>query len=439
MKSKPKIHESTPDMFRAQLKQILNLDHELCRLAEQVDWERLDEIFSGLFPSTKGKPATPTRLIIGLFFLKSINKVSDEELPRKWVENPYWQYFCGEQYLQHKEPIDATTMSKWRKRLKESGCEKLLEETVDIGLKTRTIDKKDLKKVTVDTAIQEKAISYPTDAKLYQKARVILVKLSKEKGIELKQNYARLGKKAYFMTNRYARARQMRRARKQTKRLKTYLGRIYREILRKIENRPKLQKFFHDALKKTEKLLKQEKKDKNKIYSLHAPEVECIGKGKVSKPYEFGVKVSFAATHKHNFILGTKALHGNPYDGHTLKMTLDQVERIVGQRPESCFVDLGYRGHSETETKVWIARHGKNTKTRSIRKDLKRRNAIEPIIGHIKSESHFDRNYLKGIEGDKMNAIFSAIGFNLRQILRKLRIFWLYFWYRFFGNFLLSF
>ena len=434
MKAKPIMYEKTPDLFRSELTSILDLRHELCLLAEQINWEHLDEEFGKLFPSSTGCPAIATRLIVGLFFLKATYKVSDENIPRCWIENPYWQYFCGKQYMQHEFPIDPSSLSKWRKRLKEVDLEKLLTETINVGLKTKTIKRRDLNKAIVDTTTQEKAIAFPTDGRLYHRARILLVKLAKRNGIKLKQTYIRLGKQALFKGSNYARARQMKRAKKQTKKLKIYLGRVYRDLLRKLKSQSELKSEFNELLEKTEKLLNQKRNSKNKLYSMHAPEVECMGKGKAHKRYEFGVKASIACTHKNNFIIGANSLPGNPYDGHTLKGALDQVEKITGVRPNDAYVDLGYRGHDEKESNVHIAKQKQNKHNRTLRKAMKRRSAIEPIIGHAKSDGHLGRNYLKGKEGDRFNVFLSAVGFNLRQILRKLRIFWLYFLSDLFGK-----
>lgn len=253
-----------------------------------------------------------------------------------------------------------------------------------------------------------------------------MVALAKQTGLDLRQSYKRLGKYALFKANRYFAAQQMKRGKKQVKKLKTYLGCVYRDIQRQLEQQIELKPCFAELFEKIEKLLRQQKTDKNKLYSLHAPEVECIAKGKINKRYEFGVKVGLVSPHKRNFVIGMQALAGNPYDGHTLKSSLDQVEKLTGQRPHSCYVDLGYRGHTEEKTEVFIARSGKNPKTRALRAKLKRRNAIEPLIGHAKLDSHLDRNYLKGTLGDKMNAILSGVGYNFRAILRKLRLFWLF-------------
>lgn len=413
-------------MFRSELKSILNLRHELCQLSELIDWNKFDNEFGRLFPSHTGKPATASRLVVGLFYLKHAFNLSDEELIDRWVENPYWQYFCGEQYLQHHFPVDPTSLTKWRKRLKEAGCESLLEETIRVGLKTETVKQTDLKRVITDTTVQEKAITHPTDAKLYHHGRELLVDLAKEHDLPLRQSYTRLSKEGLFKCNNYFRAQQTKRAKKQVKKLKTYLGCVYRDILRQLEQRNDIKPFFDGLLQKVNRLLTQKKEDKNKLYSLHAPEVECIGKGKANKRYEFGVKVSLSTTHRSNFILGLQALQGNPYDGHTLLSALDQVERLTGVRPNECYVDLGYRGHEETKTEVFISKKRRNHLTRAIKKALKRRNAIEPVIGHLKTDHHLGRNYLKGTLGDKVNAILSGVGYNFRAILRKLRLFWLF-------------
>ena len=377
-------------MFKNELKNLINLEHELCKLADLVDWDNLDEHFGQFFPSKRGNPAIPTRLIAGLFFLKATYNVSDENLPRLWVENVYWQYFCGEQYLQHKFPINPSSMSKWRKRLKKDGTEKLLQESINLGLLTKTIKKQDLSKATVDTTVQEKNITYPTDSKLYARAIDKLSSAAKDNGIQIKQSYKFVAKKALFKAGCYARARQMKRASKERRKLNTYLGRLYRDIQRKSENTA-ISTNLHVLMKTVERLLSQQKTDKNKLYSLHAPEVECIGKGKVHKKYEFGVKIGVVSTHKSNFVIGVQALPGNPYDGHTLKECLNQVESITGIRPLQTFVDNGYRGHNETDSDVYVARQKRSNKTRALKIAMKRRNAIEPLIGHMKSDGNLDR------------------------------------------------
>lgn len=423
MKAKPAVKDPQHDLFRIELDRIIDRDHELCQLSELIDWESIDQRFGEFFPSKKGCPATPSRLIAGLFYLKATFKESDESLIEKWVENPYWQVFCGRQFFEHTLPIDPSSLSRWRKRLKEKGAEAFLEETIRIGLKTKAIAKKDLQAVCADTTVQEKAIAFPTDKALYDKARKKLVKAAKENGLVLKQSFHFLAKKSMLKAGQYGKAKQFKRMKKEVKKIKTYLSRVYREILRKSASLQEIPASLKTLLDLTSRLLKQQKNDKNKLYSLHAPEVECIAKGKAHKPYEFGVKVSWVCALTKSFVLGAQALSGNPYDGHTLVGALDQVEKLTGIRPEDCVVDLGYRGHEEEKTTVRIVRQKKNYVTSTLKKMMKRRNNSEAQFSHGKNNHHLGRNYLKGVLGDQFNALMSAVGLNLKTILRKLKSF----------------
>lgn len=386
MRAKPQRCDPNMDVGGTFLEFIINLNHELCLLADKINWQGFEEDFAGYFPVNRGNPALPARLVVGVLYLKHAFGLSDEEVVAQWVENPYWQYFCGMEHFQHRMPFHPTSLGKWRKRLGEEGCEKLLKELIDVAIKEKVIEEKDLQKVVVDTTVQEKAITYPTDSKLQHRARVLLLKEARKYGLKLRQSYVRLGKEALFRGGRYAAAQQMNRAKKQFKSVKRYLGCVYRDIERQLENKPEIKEHFSDLLGKAKRLLEQKREDKNKLYSLHAPEVECISKGKVHKKYEFVVKTGIVTTHKSNFVVGIQALPGNPYDGHTLTESLDQVEKLAGIRPENSYVDLGYRGHGEVKTKVHIARTKAATRTYALRRDMRRRNAIEPIIGHMKSE-----------------------------------------------------
>lgn len=425
MRAKPQKHTPQVNLLQGDLEFLIDLNHELCLLAERINWNKFEQDFAGYFPANIGNSALPARLIVGVLYLKHAFGLSDEAVVAMWKENPYWQYFCGMQYFQHELPFHPTSLIKWRNRLGESGCEKLLKELIEVAVREDIIEEKDLKKVIIDTTVQEKAITYPTDSKLQHKARLLLLKQARMFGLKLRQSYLRLGKKALFRGSRYTSAQQMKRARKQHKLVKRYLGCVYRDIKRQLKKQPELINHFSDLLEKTEIILTQKRKDKNKLYSLHASEVECIGKGKAHKKYEFGVKASIATTHKSNFVVGIKALPGNPYDGHTLSDALDQIENLTGIRPSDSYVDLGYRGNDEKRCKIHITRNKRELKTYALRKDMKRRSAIEPIIGHMKSDGHLGRNYLKGNVGDKVNAVLCGAGHNLRIILRKLRLLWL--------------
>ncbi len=414
----------TDDLFRNRLDNLIDRRHELVKLAELIDWQHFDSEWGEAF-CEHGRPAIATRLIAGLHYLKHTYGLSDEQVVQRWSENPYWQYFCGETYFQHELPLNPSSLTRWRQRLGDTGMESLLGATIDAAIESKAVKSRDLKRVTVDTTVQEKAIAFPTDSKLYNRARERLVRLAKAHGVPLRQSYVRVGPRLLFKNNRYGYARQTRRMRRTTSKLKTVLGRVVRDIERKLANQPEpVRAAFAEPLALSKRLLAQQRQDKNKLYALHAPEVECIAKGKVPKRYEFGVKVSIATTNRSNLVIGAQSMPGNPYDGHTLKQALQQVERLTGHRPERCYVDLGYRGHDVDDVTVFKARQKRGV-TKSIRRELKRRNAIEPIIGHMKSDGLLHRNFLKGTEGDAINVILCGAGQNLRLILRHLKIFWL--------------
>ena len=328
--------------------------------------------------------------------------------------------FCGEEHFRHAFPIDPSSLSRWRKRIGKEGAELILKLTVTAGLASKAVRPSSLERVIVDTTVQEKAIAYPTDSRLYNRSRERLVRLAVQQGIGLRQSYQRLGPQALLKAGRYAHARQMRRANREIKRLKTYLGRVVRDIGRKIAGRQDLQPSFHAELAKAERLLAQKRQDKNKLYSLHAPEVECIAKGKAHKKYEFGVKVSVATTNRDNFVVGMLAEPGNPYDGHTLGRAIEQVERMCGCAVQRSFVDRGYRGHKLKKPQVLIS-GSKRGLTPQMKKELRRRSAVEPVIGHMKNDGKLGRNYLLGALGDAINALLCGAGHNIRLILNKLR------------------
>lgn len=417
---KPRKAEPIPqaDMFRLRLDQMLNQRHALYKLAGQIDWNAAEAKFGDLY-SEEGRPGIPIRLMVGLNYLKHTYNLSDEEVVAQWAENPYWQYFCGETYFQHQLPIDPSQMTRFRKRIGDAGCEFMLGLTIKVGIVTKTVSTSSLSIVNVDTTVQEKAVAFPTDARLYHKARAALVRTAKRMGIPLRQSYERVSKLALAKNGRYAHARQMKRARREQKRLRTYLGRVIRDIERKLpqEHAAKMNTLLEIA----KRILTQQRHDRGKVYSMHAPEVECIAKGKAHKPYEFGVKVGIVSTSKESFVVGMQSLPGNPYDGHTLQESLAQVERLTGTLPKEAYVDRGYKGHGVDDTQVWIA-GAKRGITTAIKKKLKRRNAVEPVIGHMKNDGRLDRNFLKGEEGDAINALLCGAGHNLRKILRRLAL-----------------
>ncbi|MCC5955827.1 MAG: IS5 family transposase [Natronohydrobacter sp.] len=414
MKAKAKGPEQD-DLFRARLVEIIDMRHALVKLAALIDWEFFEREWAEFFPSEAGRPATPSRLVAGLLYLQHAYDLSDEAVVARWVENPYYQHFCGETFFQHRPPIDPSSLTRWRNRIGEEGAEWLLTKTIDAGRASGAVDDRSLERVSVDTTVMEKNIAYPTDARLYERARQKLVTLAREADVDLRQSYARLAPRLALQVGRYAHAKQFKRMRKALKTLKGYTGRVMRDLRRYLRDIPAgtLREKICDALVLTGRLLAQKPKDKNKIYSLHEPEVDCISKGKARVRYEFGTKVSVAATINEGFIVGARSMPGNPYDGHTLADALDQVEVLTDIRPPLAVVDRGYRGHGVTRTRVLISGMRKGI-TPMLAKLLRRRSAIEAEIGHMKTDSRLTRCPLKGTEGDALIAVLCACGHNLR-------------------------
>jgi len=414
---KPKkspVKERQGNLFRVELSRIVNRGQGLVKLAGAVDWNSLDEMFGSTYCPDNGRPGVSTRLMVALHYLKYTHNLSDEDVVACWVENPYWQYFSGMKWFEHEAPINPSSMTRWRKRIGEAGAEELLGETIKAGLKIKAVKPHQLKRVNVDTTVQEKEIRFPTDARLYDRARQRLVDAAKERDIALRQNYNRKSKHLLHKQSQYTHAHQMQRARRCTRKLKTFLGRVICDIERKY---PQPDEQLQELLEIGRKIFRQQLKDKNKTYSVHAPEVECISKGKAHKRYEFGCKVSVAATSRGGWFVGAMAVHGNPYDGHTLNDTLSQVERISSM-PDHAFVDRGYRGHGyEGSVEVHVDKRRRGRTAKSLWRWMKRRAAIEPGIGHLKREHRMDRNRLKGKEGDCINAILSAAGMNFSKLI----------------------
>lgn len=344
MGPKPRTPENN-DLFRQRLDELVNLSHPLVQLAQHIDWSVFEHGWVGFFPSHRGRPATRPRLVAGLLYLQHTFALSDEAVVWGWVENPYWQLFCGETWFQHQPPIDPSSLTRWRQRIGAEGMEWLLAQTIEAAASAKVIKQHSLDKVIVDSTVQEKAIAYPTDSKLLNRGRQQLVQLVAETGITLRQNYNRIAPKLAGQIARYAHAKQYRRMRNHLKKLKTLVGRVWRDVSRQLAQVPQhLKPKVTDLLQKVERLLKQQPQDNHKLYSLHAPEVECINKGKSRQPYEFGVKVSVMTTHKEGLVVGMRSLPGNPYDGHTLHLALEQAAVLMQQQPKEVFVDLGYRG-----------------------------------------------------------------------------------------------
>jgi IS5 family transposase len=421
MKHRPRPPEQD-DLLRPRLVDLIDLRHELVKLAALIDWEFFEREWSGFFPSTTGRPATSPRLVAGLLYLQHAFRLSDEAVVARWVENPYYQHFTGEVFFQHRPPIDPTSLTRWRKRVGEEGIEWLLTKTIEAGRKSGAVEERSLEQVAVDTTVMEKNIAHPTDSRLYERARAQLVELARGAGLALRQSYARLAPRLAAQVGRYAHAKQFKRMRKALRTLRGYTGRVLRDLRRQLDDIPEgpLRERVLDKLVLVSRLLNQTPKDAGKIYSLHEPEVDCISKGKAKVRYEFGCKVSVTTTLAEGFVVGLRALPGNPYDGHTLAEALEQVEILTDQRPRLAVVDRGYRGHGVATTRVLISGTRRGL-TPALAKALRRRSSIEPEIGHMKTDGRLARCGLKGTLGDALFAVLCGCGHNLRKILAHLR------------------
>ncbi|HEY1535196.1 MAG TPA: IS5 family transposase, partial [Polyangiaceae bacterium] len=441
--------------------------HPLVVLAGRLPWERIEaglaptfarrarplteqhgddlfgevEITRGGAVSNAGRPRLPIRLMTSLLYLKHSFDLSDEELVVRWSENVAWQFFSGREYFEPRLPCDASQVVRFRRAIGEDGLEQLLKATIECAVEIKAVKPAELERVIVDSTVQEKAIAFPVDSRLLEIARHKVVSAARRAGIVLKQTYAREGKELRRKAGGYAHARQMKRLAKTIKRQRTILGIIIREVQRKLEARGEQARCDDDDrggpdapagddkpvrelsmwLERAGRIHTQKRSDKNKLYALHAPEVECLSKGKARQPYEFGVKVSLAVTHKQGLMVGARSFPGNPYDGHVLAAQLEQTANLLqdlGRQPKQAIVDLGYRGVDADNLGVEIIHRGRyKSLTTQQRRWLKRRQAIEPLIGHTKTDHRMGRCWLKGAIGDALHALSCAAGYNVRWLL----------------------
>jgi len=418
-KKKPKnqLHFLAPS-----LKEQLNNKHELYLLANAINWEYFEEEFKDFY-SDKGRPAHPIRLMVSLLILKSIYNLSDEVLVEQhWEMNVYFQYFSGFTLQQWGEPCAASDLVHFRGRIGEQGVKKIFKHSIDRHGK----DGQD-PHVSIDSTAQEKNITYPTDAKLHKKIIDKCVKKAKKEDVKLRRSYKRTAKQLVRDTYNGAHPKRRKKANAAKRKLKTIAGRLIRELERKLP-----QGTYTEELELYKRVLAQEKNSKHKIYSLHEPEVYCMSKGKAHKKYEYGCKASVVLTQKTGIIVGAMTFKTNVYDGNTLEDVLKQTEGLTGKIPKTATVDRGYKGKQAVgETKINIPKpplkKDNAYQKRKKRKHFRRRAAIEPIIGHLKSDHRATRNFLKGQMGDSINFMMAAAGFNFKKLMKKLKELWLIF------------
>ena len=416
MRPKREPEQPQREMFQIDLEQLIDMSHPLVRLGLSIDWESFEQTLGSTYHPSQGAPGIPTRLMVALHYLKYQHDLSDEDVVAAWVENPYWQHLSGMRYFQHQVAIDPSSMTRWRKRLGDAGAEQMLRATIEAGIRIRVIRPAELKRINVDTTVQTKAIRFPTDARLYQRMRERLVKAARAEGLTIKQSYEHVGRRLLMQSSRYAHARQMKRARACARKLKTQLGRVVREIERQVETPSDV---LGKLLQTAHRIHAQQRHDKNKIYSVHEPEVQCIAKGKAGKQYEFGNKVSVAVSSRGGWFVGAKSFPGNPYDGHTLAAQMKQVESLIANKVSEVYVDMGYRGHDyDGAVTVHVDKRRRGRTSEARWRWMKRRAAVEPSIGHLKNEHRLERNRLKGAAGNAINAILAAAAMNFQKLLR---------------------
>jgi IS5 family transposase len=407
-------------LVKQPLEKLINPKHPLCTLTKRIPWKEIEHHFSGLYAHT-GRPAKPIRLMVSLLILKQLYDLSDESMVDRWVENPYFQFFSGETVFQWSFPCHPTDLVYFRKRIGEEGVQKIFQVSIDLhGNKAKE------KEVVVDTTVQEKNITFPTDTKLYKRIIEHCVSIAEKEAIELRQSYRRTTKKLLLAQRFRNHPKNRKKARAAQRKLKTIAGRLVRELERKLPA-SSLGRYAQE-ISIFQKILAQKQKSTNKIYSIHEPQVYCISKGKDHKKYEYGSKASIVVTKRSGIIVGAVHFSTNIYDGHTLSDTLIHTTELVGRRPTVAICDRGYRGKSTIDgTTIEIPNNpGKRAseyEKRKARKRFRRRAGIEPIIGHLKSDYRLMRNYLKGSLGDSINLMLAATAFNLKKLIRQLQTF----------------
>ena len=448
----------TVDFFRARLDVMIDLRHPLAVLATRLPWSQIEaelapiwrrNVREGMLPggedlfgsgggvlaaagvSYAGRSRLPIRLMCSLLYLKHAFNLSDEETCERWAENVVWQYFSGMDYYEPRLPCDATQIGRFRTAIGEAGMQAILKATIDTAVASKAIKPTEFERIIVDSTVQEKAIAYPVDSRLLEIARHKIVTHAKRCGVALRQSFAKEGKALKRKAGGYAHAKQFKRLHRTVKRQRTIVGKLIREVRSQLslgafnlETAPTTLAGLNTLLERADRIRTQQPKDKNKLYALHAPEVECISKGKARIRYEFGVKVSLAVTHKQGLMVGAKRFVGNPYDGHTLAAQISQSNDLIkstGSEVKQAFVDLGYRGVDADNPGVEVVHRGRiKSMSERQKKQLKRRQAIEPAIGHVKHDNRMIRCYLKGSIGDALHAISCAAGYNIRWLMRAI-------------------
>ena len=415
------------NLFGTDLLLQLDPNDPLLKLSIAIPWHHFEEAFAIHYNEAVGAPSKPIRLMVGLLLLKQLENLSDEAIVLQWKRNPYYQAFCGLKEFQQKLPCHSTELVHFRKRIGKAGFEQIFQMSVSLH---GDLSQEDA--VNIDTTVHEKNITYPTDSKLAIKIINRLDKLAKAHGFQQRRTYVKEVKSLRLSIRHFRHVKKRVKAKKALRRLRTIARTLIRELRRALPQHCLFDCYKQDFLL-YERVLNQQPKDKNKIYSLHEPKAYCIAKGKDHKAYEYGSKASIASTATSNIIVGVVSHEQNLHDSHTLPEILTHVEASRGKAAKQGVCDRGYRGKSCVNgTQIILPKKALKKDPRyqkdKKRKQCKRRAAIEPIIGHLKSDFRMARNYLKGAIGDHINLLMAAAAWNLNKWL--MAIFWLFFPWR---------
>ena len=408
---------------------MLDSNDPLVCLAETIEWGVFDDAFASLY-AEGGRPAKPIRLMVGLLMLKQLENLSDDNVVLQCKRNPYYQYFCGFHEYIPALPCDASDLVYFRKRLGKEGVEQIFKMSVQLHGKDA-----EEKRVIIDTTVQEKNITYPTDGKLAIKMVHHLHRIAKREGIQLRRTYIREIKQHRISLRFFRHPKKIKKAKAAIKRLRTIVGILIRDISRNLSET--MRAHYQETFDLFEKVRNQQINDKNKIYSLHEQHVYAITKGKDHKKYEYGTKASIVTTEHSGVVIGVSAHEKNEHDSKTLDAALASAQSNRTKPIEEGTVDRGYQGAKEVlGVKICIPGTPKKRDTKyqkeQKRKKFRRRAAIEPCIGHLKSDHRLSRNYLKGFIGDEINLLMAATAWNLKKwinnflrLLLMLKIVWI--------------
>jgi IS5 family transposase len=419
------------EMFKTVLTSFIHPEHELCLLAKKIDWVYLEKEFAPFY-GTVGRPSVPIRTIVGLLLLKQMYNLGDETVVQRYLENPYWQHFCGEIYFQYQLPFDPSDFVHFRHRIGAEGMEKIFKQSID--LYGEQVIKKEVKEVRVDTTVQEKNITFPTDRKLYEKTIEYCKRIARAENIKLKRTYTFEIRKLKTQLRFARKPKNYRKLNRAQKKLHRIAFKIYNDLVEQLNPIPK--QTYYDTFNVLYRVLIQQREDSNKVYSIHEPETLCIAKGKEHKPYEFGNKSSFAYTRHGGIIVGAMAIEGNVFDGHTLEPQLDQVKELTGGKIKKAIVDRGYRGHDKIGITEVVMPKTLKRESYYLKKQreerCRSRAGIEGLISHLKHDHRMLRNYLKGTAGDAINTLLAASAYNMMKWMRIKReefLFFIFRWY----------